>query len=174
MSLRAVSVLALALAGCSEGTPPSAPPPLDAGIAVAFSSVNAADHGLAEIVIEVVGVTALSDGGANVELGGAEDDINLVAIEGAPIDLVSGEAAAGEFTGLRVELAEEGFVRETPGSLSQDLVVTQTTVTASGAFTVDEDAVTELELIMDLAGRLTFDDTTDTWRLDPRNLDLLN
>lgn len=167
-------LLTLAATACSEGRPPGAPPPEDSSLIVSFSSDEAEEQGQAEIVIEIVRVIALSDGGQDVDLGAPDNQINLVEIDGAPIELVGGLVEPGEFTGIEVEFAPDGFVRTTPGGLSQEMTLTETVVTATGDFSVEDGAATELELLLDLDGRLTFDEQSGTWELDPRRLDLLS
>lgn len=169
-----LAVLALAVTTCSEGRPPSAPPPQDSSLIVSFSSDNAIEQGQEDIVIEIVGMLALSDGGQDVDLGAPVDDIDLVDVDDSPIEVVGAQVEPGAFTGLEVEFAPDGFVRTTPGGPTQDMTLTETVVTASGAFSVEEGAPTEIELILDLEGRLAFDEETQTWELDPRRLELLN
>lgn len=174
MRMTLLGLLALAAIACSEGNPPTAPPPQDASLVVSFSSDNATGFDQAEIVIEIVGMVALSDGGQDVDVGGFADEINLVDLDGSPIELVRAQVEPGDFTGIEVEFAPDGFVRRTPGEPAQDMTLTETLVTASGAFSIQDGGPTEIELILDLDGRLTFDDETAMWELDPRRLDLLN
>lgn len=169
-----LALLTLATVACSEGRPPSAPPPEDSSLIVSFSSDNASGQGQAEIVIEILRVIALSEEGQDVDLGAPDDEINLVARDDSPIEVVGAQVEPGDFAGLEVELAPEGFVRSTPASPAQDMTVTDTTVTASGDFSVIDGMATEVELVLDLDGRFTFDEETETWELDPSDLDLLN
>lgn len=158
---------------CSEGRPPGAPPPQDTSLIVSFSSENAEEQDQAEIVIEIVRVIALSDGGQDVDLGAPDGTIDLVAVDGAPIELVGALVDPGDFTGIEVEFAPEGVVT-TPAGLDQDMTLTDTVVTADGEFSVEDGTATEIELLLDLDGRLTFDEESETWELDPRNIDLLS
>lgn len=172
--LLALLTLTLAATACSEGRPPGAPPPEDSSLIVSFSSDEAEEQGQAEIVIEIVRVIALSDGGQDVDLGAPDGQIDLVAIDGAPIELVGGLVDPGDFTGIEVEFAPDGFVRTSPTGPSQEMILTETVVVATGDFSVEDGAATEIELLLDLDGRLTFNDDTGTWELDPRRLDLLS
>lgn len=163
----------LVVTACSEGRPPGAPPPEDSSLIVSFSSDGAEEQGQAEIVIEIVRVIALSDGGQDVDLGAPEDLINLVDVDGSPMEVIGALVEPGDFTGIEVELASEGFVRATPASPAEDMTLTETVVAATGAFSVEDGAATEIELVLDIDGRLVFDEETETWELDPRDLDLL-
>lgn len=168
-----LALLTLAAIACSEGRPPGAPPPQDTSLIVSFSSENAEEQDQAEIVIEIVRVIALSDGGQDVDLGAPDGTIDLVAVDGAPIELVGALVDPGDFTGIEVEFAPEGVVT-TPAGLDQDMTLTDTVVTADGEFSVEDGTATEIELLLDLDGRLTFDEESETWELDPRNIDLLS
>lgn len=166
-------LLTLAATACSEGRPPGAPPPEDSSLIVSFSSDEAEEQDQAAIVIEIVRVIALSDGGQDVDLGAPDDPIDLVAVDGAPIELVGALVEPGDFTGIEVEFAPEGVVT-TPVGVDQDMTLTETVVTVDGEFSVEDGTATEIELLLDLDGRLTFDEQTETWELDPRNIDLLS
>lgn len=168
-----LALLTLAVIACSEGRPPGAPPPQDTTLIVSFSSENAEEQDQAEIVIEIVRVIALSDGGQDVDLGAPDGTIDLVAVDGAPIELVGALVDPGDFTGIEVEFAPEGVVT-TPAGLDQDMTLTDTVVIADGEFSVEDGTATEIELLLDLDGRLTFDEESETWELDPRNIDLLS
>lgn len=169
-----LTLLTLAATACSEGRSPGAPPPEDSSLIVSFSSDEAEEQDQAEIVIEIVRVIALSDGGQDVDLGAPDGPIDLVAVDGAPIELVGALVDPGDFTGIEVEFAPEGFVRTTPGGPAQDMTLTETVVTATGEFSVEDGLATEIELLLDIGGRLTFDEESETWELDPRNVDLLS
>lgn len=166
-------LLTLAATACSEGRPPGAPPPQDTSLIVSFSSDEAEEQDPVAIVIEIVRVIARSDGGQDVDLGAPDDSIDLVAIDGAPIELVGALVGPGNFTGIQVEFAPDGVVTTSAG-VDQDMTLTETVVTADGEFSVEDGTATEIELLLDLGGRLTFDAESGTWELDPRNLDLLS